>query len=538
MKLPQVQYVDSHRDRRQTAFGGINRRRGAGDGEIADMLNMSSNEYPLLATRPAREYRGKYTSPQCLYYWDGLCAVYGGKFYYNGVERGTVTAGEKTLCGIGNYVVILQDKKAYNIVTQEWLSMEATWTGEQVLFTNGTLYGGAAECNTIQGNGVDYSEIFNAGDAVTISGCTQYIGNNKTAIIREIDGDRLYFYENTFVLDGEKGLTPYTEGGGITIKRAMPEMDYICENDNRLWGCKGNEIYACALGDIFNWNKFDGVNTDSYAVDVGSNGSFTGCISYSSYPTFFKEKHIYRMYGNYPANYQLMGSASIGLMAGESKSLAFARERLFYLSATGIMQYTGGLPASVNEVFGTERFKDAVAGTDGEKYYVSMEGEDGQRRLYVYDTEYGTWHIEDGIKAKWMCCDAKHLWLMTEEGDVWLIGNSEHIGTDTEPAQEWMMETADYTDREPQDKHQSTVRVRLELERGASVRLYVKYDSGRWMPAGKPIHATKKKSVEIPVITRRCDHYRLRLQGAGTARIYSITRRDELCADLMSYATT
>ena len=67
----------------------------------------------------------------------------------------------------------------------------------------------------------------------------------------------------------------------------MPELDFLCENENRLWGCKGDTIYASKLGDPFNWNVFDGVSTDSYAVDVGSAGDFTGCFAYRGYPVFF-----------------------------------------------------------------------------------------------------------------------------------------------------------------------------------------------------------------------------------------------------------
>ena len=43
------------------------------------------------------------------------------------------------------------------------------------------------------------------GDAVTIAGCTKHTENNKTPVIREIDGDKMYFYEYVFTLDGDNG---------------------------------------------------------------------------------------------------------------------------------------------------------------------------------------------------------------------------------------------------------------------------------------------------------------------------------------------
>ena len=135
--------------------------------------------------------------------------------------------------------------------------------------------------NTIKATGVDFADYFRAGDAVTISGATVHEKNNTTIIIREVDGDELRFYENSFVI-GESGDSE----AALTIKREAPEMDFLCENENRLWGCKGDTIFSSKLGDPFNWNCFDGLATDSYAVDVGSEGDFTGAVSYLGYAVF------------------------------------------------------------------------------------------------------------------------------------------------------------------------------------------------------------------------------------------------------------
>ena len=58
-------------------------------------------------------------------------------------------------------------------------------------------------------------------------------------------------------------------------------MDYLTECDNRVWGCsnKENVIYACKLGDPTNWFSYRGIAEDSYAVTVGSDGSFTGAAT-------------------------------------------------------------------------------------------------------------------------------------------------------------------------------------------------------------------------------------------------------------------
>ena len=54
MKLPSIVYQDGIRKGTQVKFGGLNHNLGAGDGELWDMRNMTSDYYPLLASRGKR----------------------------------------------------------------------------------------------------------------------------------------------------------------------------------------------------------------------------------------------------------------------------------------------------------------------------------------------------------------------------------------------------------------------------------------------------------------------------------------------------
>jgi len=258
--------------------------------------------------------------------------------------------------------------------------------------------------NTITTTGPAFP--FAAGELVTVMGSTKN-GNNKTVTISSVTNSNrtLNFPAGTFTANEEPGFitidgaaTGYIEPGAITFRREMPDMDFLCENENRLWGCKGSSVYASKLGDIMNWNVFDGLETDSFAVDVGSAGDFTGCCSFLGYPCFFKEERIYKMYGTRPSNFQLMGAATLGVAAGSSRSLAIAGETLFYLSRSGIVAYNGGFPHSVAAAFGDVKYADAAGGSDGLKYYVSMKSETGYA-LFVYDTRNGMWMREDETQA-------------------------------------------------------------------------------------------------------------------------------------------
>lgn len=525
MKLPSMKFADGISKSKQVKFGGLNHTTGAGDGELWDMRNMTSNHHPVLASRNRRMLYKTLAAPGGLFVREGLCWVDGTSFYFNGEEKGMVTEGKKQFATIGAYILIFPDKCYFNTESGEYGSMEAKWSGDSLTFGNGLLYGEAAEANCISCAGVKWEDYFRSGDAVTISGCTVKPGNNLSVIIRAIDGDKLYFYEYSFTI-GEDGAD-YTERGNLSIARTVPDMDFICEHENRLWGCKGNTIYASKLGDFFNWNVYDGLDTDAWAVDTGSAGDFTGCISYRGYATFFKEDNIYKVYGSIPSNFQVMGSATLGLAEGSANSMAVAGETLFYLSRNGVMAYTGGIPQPLGQAFGNLKFKNAVGGSDGLKYYVSMQETDGSHGLYVFDTQEGLWHKEDETQAIGFAKWDGNLYCLNVDGEIWIMGNIQNVpeGVTEENPVEWEAEFADFTEKDPNKKGVSKVQIRLELDEGATVQVWIQFDSdGNWQKVSSALGEGMKRSYYLPIIPRRGDHYRLKLTGVGGCRIYSMAR--------------
>ena len=70
------------------------------------------------------------------------------------------------------------------------------------------------------------------------------------------------------------------------------------------------------------------------------------------------------------------------------------------------------------------------------------------------------------------------------------------------------------------------MQLRLEAEAGASITAAVQYDSdGQWHTLAA-VTAGAKRSVTLPVLPRRCDHFRLRLTGTGAWRLLSLTRTE------------
>lgn len=514
MALPKIMYADGIRKYTSVSFGGYDHNESAQDGAIWNMKNMTSDYYPIIGTRQNRVGVAELVEPYALFAHDGLFWVDGDGFYAGGVKKGTVLKGEKMMAALGPSIIIFPDKAYYNTETDKFGFLESYVTAD-AKFTDGTFAGEEAEGNTITAS-IDWEDYFKVGDAVTISGAKNE-ENNKTAIIREIEGGELRFYDHSFVNEGTVE---------ITLVRKVPDLDFICSNENRLWGCRGDTIYASKLGDAENWNVFDGISTDSYAVDVGSAGDFTACASFLGYPVFFKEEAVYKVYGSKPANFQVMGSATLGVERGSHKSLAIAGEILFYLSRAGVMAYSGGIPQNIHRAFGLDRYHNAVGGSDGVKYYVSLE-RDGAHELFVYDTRYSVWHREDDAEAVGFAWD-NDLCMLTAGGDIVKIGNvRDSEGTWHESGFDSMLEFADFVEGDPNRKGTAKIQLRGEIDSGCTLTVEMQFDSdGVWREV-KKLFATDKRSWYLPIIPRRSDHFRVRIRGSGGGwRLFSLVREN------------
>ena len=514
--LPRMAYVGGLNQFQISRFSGYDHRLAAQNGYIWDMENLTGDYAPVLASRPERWTVQSVTKPNGLYCTDKLFLVDGTALTVDGVAAGTLADSEKIMQGMSGRVVIWPDKMIY---TQDGLEgLEASYSAAGLVFGKGTYAGQEAQANSITTSGEAFP--FKVGDAVTITGCSVE-ENNKTPIIREIseDGKTLRFYENTFTIPEGDSVT---EAGTVTLKREVPDLDFICANENRLWGCKGDTIYCSKLGDPYNWNVFDGLSTDAWSVETGTPGDFTACCSYLGYPIFFKEDKIFKVYGDKPTNFQVMSSATLGVMAGSHKSLAVAGETLFYLARVGIVAYSGGIPQNISAPFGDVRYQNAAAGSDGTKYWVSMEDEEGTYTLFCYDTQAGAWYKEDHTEVVGSGY-LNGMYLLTDSALI-LVGRPFSIpeGSVKESAVNSWMELGDITLDSFDSKYPVRLRLRLSAMPGVTVAAEIQYDSsGEWETA-EAVQAQRMTPFYLAFKVKRCDHFRLKLSANGEWRLWSL----------------
>ena len=584
MNYPMLSEIPTSRET-VDVFRGYNHNLRIGEGEFFDMRNMTSDHYPILSPRKKRGVYASPSNPQGLISKDNLCYVDNGALYINKSKVSGFDLspkGPKQLISMGAYIIILPDKKYIN--TENYsdkgkIEAEYCSNGEAITFEPCTLDGevypkaekSAEEPEKVDGKlwidtsstpnalkkysetnemwvtipttyvkitAVGIGKLFNQYDGVTISGILSedLQDLNSSIVIMERGDDYIIV---TGLINEAYEQHPTGEDEDITVERRMPKMDFVIESGNRLWGCLYgendneqivNEIYASKLGDFKNWNCFMGLSTDSYAASVGTDGQFTGAITHLGYPLFFKENCVHKVYGNLPANFQIQTTSCRGVQKGCDRSLAIVNEVLYYKSRHAVCAYDGSLPAEISYPLGDTSYGNAVAGANGNKYYISMEDLDENLHLFVYDTAKGMWHKEDNLWAGGFCSCRGELYCIDRDTNQIIT----MIGTDTQDSEktEWMVQTGIIGTSMPDVKYISRLLVRMSMEIGARVRFFAQYDSmGEWEHLGT-ISGTSLRSFLLPIKPKRCDHMRIRIEGTGDAKIFSITKTIEQGSDI------
>lgn len=332
-------------------------------------------------------------------------------------------------------------------------------------------------------------------------------------------------------------------GKTITVERPIPVMDHMIEAGNRLWGCRYgddgsghfvNEIYCSASGDFYRWILGDVTNDDSpVTFSVGADGAFTGAVSFQGYPTLFKEHTMFRISGYGASGFAVNDTPCVGVARGAHKSLAVVGNALYYKGPTAVMGFDGSSPVSVSDRLGRlGGYTRAVGGACGDKYYLSLYNQGGEGAvLYVLDTAQGVWHKEDSSEIESMAATSGNMYMIRVTRK---LGTVDHEILTVTPLSagdayetssiQWYAETGIIGLDTPDAKYISKLAIRMSLDAGAFVRIMVQYNSsGYWKQIGAT-EAASVKTVTMPVVPARCDHMRLRLEGVGGCKVYSITK--------------
>jgi len=646
--LPQLQPQQAN-SLYTTQFGGIRHTEETADGELYSDENLTTDHFPLLATRRQRRVYGGArpagTPVAALFVGDVLVSVTNdGKVYYGSNEVTGLTVSTVTtprLVRMGAYVCIFPDCVYFNtadLTDSGSMALTKTVTGTisvQMCRENGSVYlnpdgqGGYQQPviwasqpdHTVNANiqyyidasdssvhvlmqwsaaenayvqvptvynkitieaGSETFEGFNDYDGVTISDL-EYDpvphgeSAGATAQVASMNADRVIYHATDkylvvagSILDGIpefggdpptlQNTYPYTSRK-VTVSRTIPELQYVVESGNRLWGCRYedtqgasiNEIYASGLGDFKNWHRFIGLSTDSYTVSIGTPGAWTGAGVMDTGPVFFKADRIFRIAGQMPSNFQLVEIKAEGCIPADTVTTIGGS--LYYVGRNAVWQYDGTLPVRLSDPLGphmrfhawlddpvihtTETEWDVYsAGAYNGKYYIDAACPrgpvvDNSNSTWVWDTAKQMWHREQGYATGRFIADSKTLYSVSQSGMIDVPGlGHDNVLLVTDDPMRWSATFGMYGyEAEPQ-KYISRFNLRMWMEAGGTCKIEMQYDSDGWWHDEGTVRQTVTGTVTIPVIPVRCDHMQLRLSGKGQFKLFSIGRVLETGGDV------
>ena len=560
-------------------FRGYSHNPKIADGEMYDTTNLTTEYYPLLASRKHRGVAKTLTNPGGLIEKDSLCYVANGALYVNDVITSLtgLSSGEKTLVGFGAYILVFPDKKYYNTENAAdfgsmeadvtisgdvqyapcdvdgtvytissvstsapdnpqngdyWLDVEnnalqqfsaasGIWTQVETVFTKVTLpSNGTIPASFHEGDGVEITGLYNS-------------DLNGTKYLYAVGGSQNV--SDFIVLVGLTG-TSMTQSGTVRLQRKLPDMDFVIECQNRLWGCKYgyvngqniNELYCSALGDFKNWRQYQGLATDSWAASIGSDGQWTGAVNYLGHPTFFKEDRIHTVTVSASGAHRVDETVCRGVQKGSYKSLKIVGETLYYKSRTDVCAWQGGFPTGVSAALGDVKYGSAVGGAFGVRYFLSMKDGNNHWHLFVYDTQKGLWMREDDLHAIQFAKAGDELWCIDASNKLLAMNGT----TGTSDTFSWAMETGILYYEYPDNKYLFRYDIRLNMGQNATAKIWMEYDSsGTWVDSGT-ISIAGTGTVVVPIRPRRCDHLRMKLTGTGAVKVFSVARTLEVGSDV------
>lgn len=589
MFFPKLQEIPQHRSMIDQ-FGGYNHQISCPENQFYDMKNMTCAYFPVIATRRKRGLVKRLNNPQGILDKEELMWVDDGKLYVNGNE---VTLDgimldkttDKAMAKMGAFVIIMPDKVWYNADSGECGYMEnkqAFTRGTEIKFTLANGIGAAIEYHDPEYyeknppkdgdylmttvNGKPALKVYSSSTSIWTNVATTYVQITATGIGRGFakdDGVKLTLdgkvdsLSNIFINEEDDKVTTNTyivdrtddsvtiigiikanttiNDKSFEIARKVPEMAFVTECNNRLWGCStdGHEIYCCKLGDVKNWNCFKGISTDSWAATIGSDGDFTGAITYLGYPIFFKEDSLIKIAISSTGAHQTKETICRGVQKGSHKSLATLNETVFYKSSTGVCGYNGALPYSISDALGDIRYYDAVGGAVGDEYYISMRDGNDKYTMFVLDSKNALWSKSDETQVYAFCkhlddlyfVDAEDNYLKSVKGT--LLFAEESVEQDIE----WMIESGNIGYSSPDSKYLANINIRLTIEHGTEVSFYVQYDSSDEWEYKFSMVGNGTRSYSVPITPHRCDHFKYKLVGKGACKIFSVTKTIEEGSD-------
>ena len=313
-----------------------------------------------------------------------------------------------------------------------------------------------------------------------------------------------------------------------TVSMKIPQMDFIVEHNNRLWGCSSadHEIYCSKLGSAVEWGSYDGISTDAWAATVGSDGDFTGACVYANSVLFFKENCVHIVYGTKASNFTVSTIKLRGVQSGSGGSLCISDGLLYYKAPEGVFCFNGSAAHRIDSKLGGDITDTAVMTADGR--YIVMAAADGT--VYFYDKRYAAWY-ERRLSGVCSAHEINGRLYAVAKGNSGKLTVIRLVGTDSDAKKQaensFEAVSGDIGRGKVFNiykKLRAAVRYSRKNNEVPVLSLYVSGDGGEWKKAAE-YNSAESKSEEItaaPIIPLRCKTVRIKISGKTSGDAYAV----------------
>lgn len=511
-------------------IGGINKTNDFREGDLEFSSRIDAEALPYLTT--GKKGVSETVPADDLLYADGVARVVaqsdGTNILYFRPEKSAtnwnsypveLTAGKKEIASAGGKILVMPDKKILDLTQKypAWKTIEKEVSYEEQkirVYGNYLVFINQTDFQT-------FSNAFKAGDVVTFNG-SYYEGNqtakswmDKKLIIREISATR------------EKKVTfdPYTFGdangddaGAMTFKKTIPNLTHICSWNDRVWGVsQDGKIYASKYQDPTNFEYFDLTSADSFTLDAGMGGDFTGSCATGSYVVFFRQDKIHRITGTKPSNYRHTVIKSMGVLKGAERSLTVIDDIIYYEGKDGFYTFDGADVRFISRKLGAIVHSGGYGAVCNGNYYVSTKGSTGSHDAYIYYPKKDMW-LTEGL--------TEYRSAVNFLGDMYYIDKYDKFvykaqaTKDTRGFEITLREfDVDFAEKK------GYVRICIGFTKGRNGKIYC-YTAvnGESFTLAKEITEGTEGVAEIRLTPNRGDRIRLRIGGTSDATIKYIMR--------------
>lgn len=304
----------------------------------------------------------------------------------------------------------------------------------------------------------------------------------------------------------------------------MPKINYACVHLSRVFGVDDSRIYASGYNDYLNWN-FDTAE-ESLAnnawcspaqSNTKANGDFTGITVFQNHIICFKRDFMHELYNN-KNPFRIQDIFAEGTV--DNRTVQDVDGKLIFVSDDNVKIYTGSNPRDIGHNLNVDKFDNAVAGTDGRRYFLYCKTGDGIPHTFVYDTLCSQWSEEEATSEVISFAHNKcGMYALCDDGCIYRLDSGIY-------SHKWSFETDITINQSIDIKHIDKIQVLARMSDNSMLRIYALYDDEKFDEKTSHLLCTRKgsgrKAIRVKLRNTASYGFKLHFEGYGYIKLYQL----------------